>query len=134
MSKVKIESHADVAILRLSNGVTNAISPELVDDLADALDQAKEEFKGLILAGGSKFFSIGFDLPTLLQLDRPAMADFYFKFNRTALDLYTVPLPTASAIDGTKRGENRRAGSISGRFDVAPNRRRTGGNPIKLSR
>jgi enoyl-CoA hydratase/carnithine racemase len=100
MSKVKIESHADVAILRLSNGVTNAISPELVDDLADALDQAKEEFKGLILAGGSKFFSIGFDLPTLLQLDRPAMADFYFKFNRTALDLYTVPLPTASAIAG----------------------------------
>ena len=100
MSKVKIESHADVAILRLNNGVTNAISPELMDDLADALDQTKEEFKGLILAGGSKFFSIGFDLPTLLQLDRPAMADFYFKFNRTALDLYTVPLPTASAIAG----------------------------------
>ena len=100
MSKVKIEAHADVAVLRLSNSVTNAISPELVDDLADALDQAKEEFKGLILAGGSKFFSIGFDLPTLLQLDRPAMADFYFKFNQTALDLYTLPLPTACAIAG----------------------------------
>jgi len=100
MSKVKIESHADVAVLRLSNGVTNAISPELVDDLAVALHQAKKEFKGLILAGGSKFFSIGFDLPALLQLDRPAMADFYFKFNQTALDLYTVPLPTACAIAG----------------------------------
>ena len=67
MSKVKIESHADVAILRLSNGVTNAISPELVDDLADALDQAKEEFKGLILAGGSKFFSIGFDFFSIFE-------------------------------------------------------------------
>jgi enoyl-CoA hydratase/carnithine racemase len=100
MSEVKIEPHADVAILRLSNGVTNAISPELVDDLADALHQAKKEFKGLILAGGTKFFSIGFDLPTLLQLDRPAMADFYFKFNQVALDLYTVPLPTACAIAG----------------------------------
>jgi enoyl-CoA hydratase/carnithine racemase len=100
MSKVKIEAHADVAVLRLSNGVTNAISPELVEDLAEALNQAKKEFKGLILAGGSKFFSIGFDLPTLLQLDRPTMADFYSKFNRTALDLYTVPLPTACAIAG----------------------------------
>ena len=100
MSKVKIEAHDDVAILRLSNGVTNAISPELVDDLAETLHQAKKEFKGLILAGGTKFFSIGFDLPALLQLDRPAMADFYFKFNQTVLDLYTLPLPTACAIAG----------------------------------
>jgi enoyl-CoA hydratase/carnithine racemase len=100
MSKVKIESHADIAILRLSNGVTNAIGPELVDDLADALDQAKEEFRGLVLAGGTKFFSIGFDLPALLQLDRRAMTDFYIQFNQTALDLYTVSLPTACAIAG----------------------------------
>jgi len=100
MSKVKIESHADVAVLRLSNGVTNAISPELVADLANALQRAKKEFKGLILAGGNKFFSIGFDLPSLLQMDRPAMTDFYFKFNQTALDLYAVPLPTACAIAG----------------------------------
>ena len=100
MSKVKIESHADVAVLRLCNGVTNAISPELVNDLADALHQTKKEFKGLVLAGGTKFFSIGFDLPALLQLDRPAMTDFYIQFNRTTLDLYTVPLPTACAIAG----------------------------------
>ena len=100
MSKVKIEAHADVAVLRLSNAVTNAISPELVEDLAEALGQAKKEFKGLILAGGSKFFSIGFDLPTLLQLERSEMADFYSKFNRATLDLYTAPLPTACAIAG----------------------------------
>lgn len=100
MSKVNLEPHAGLAVLRLSNGATNAISPELVDDLADALREAKKEFKGLILAGGTKFFSIGFDLPTLLQLDRSAMTDFYFKFNQTALDLYTVPLPTACAIAG----------------------------------
>jgi enoyl-CoA hydratase/carnithine racemase len=100
MTKVKVEPHADVVVLRLNNGVTNAISSELLDDLTDALHQAKDGFKGLILAGGTKFFSIGFDLPALLQLDRPAMTDFYFKFNQTALDLYTVPLPTACAIAG----------------------------------
>ena len=100
MSIVKIEPHADVAVLRLNNGVTNAISPELVESLAVALQHAKKEFKGLILAGGTKFFSIGFDLPALLQLERSAMTDFYFKFNQTALDLYTVPLPTVCAIAG----------------------------------
>jgi len=100
MPKVSLETYDAVAVLRLDNGVTNAIGPELVDDLAGALHQAKEEFKGLILAGGSKFFSIGFDLPALLQLDRPAMSDFYFKFNQTVLDLYTVPLPSVCAIAG----------------------------------
>jgi len=100
MPKVSLETHDAVAVLRLNNGVTNAISPELVDDLAGALHRAKEEFKGLILAGGPKFFSIGFDLPALLQLDRSAMCDFYFRFNQTVLDLYTVPLPSACAIAG----------------------------------
>lgn len=100
MPKVSIETHNAVAVLRLNNGVTNAISPELVDDLADALHRAKVEFKGLILAGGSKFFSIGFDLPALLQLDRSAMSNFYFKFDHAVLDLYTVPLPSACAISG----------------------------------
>jgi enoyl-CoA hydratase/carnithine racemase len=100
MSKVKIETHDDVAILRLNNGVTNAISPELVDELAGAIPRVKEEFKGLILAGGTKFFCIGFDLPTLLEFDRSAMADFYFKFNQLTLDLYTLPLPSACVIAG----------------------------------
>jgi enoyl-CoA hydratase/carnithine racemase len=100
MSKVTLKAHNTVAVLRLNNGTTNAISPELVDDLADALHRVKEEFKGLILGGGTKFFSIGFDLPTLLGLDRPAMTDFYFKFNQVVLDLYTAPLPTACAIAG----------------------------------
>ena len=100
MSKVKIEPHGEVAVLRLRNGVTNAIGPELVVDLEDALHRAKEQFKGLILAGGTKFFSIGFDLPALLQLGRDAMADFYLKFNRAVLALYTLPLPTACAIAG----------------------------------
>ena len=100
MSKVSLETHDAVAVLRLNNGVTNAIGPELVDDLAGALHQIKREFKGLILAGGPKFFSIGFDLPALLQLDRSAMSDFYFRFNQTVLDLYTVPLPSACALAG----------------------------------
>ena len=45
MPKVILESREAVAILRLNNGVTNAIGPELVADLSDAVQQLKSEFK-----------------------------------------------------------------------------------------
>jgi len=100
MPKVTLEAHDALAFLRLNNGVTNAISPALVDDLTGAAKRIKSEFKGMVLAGGSKFFCIGLDLPTLLLLDRPDMVEFYRRFNQVVLDLYTLPIPTACAIDG----------------------------------
>ena len=100
MNKVRIEAQGAVAVLRLKNGVTNPIGPELVDDLATALKQIKNEFRGMVLAGGEKFFCIGLDLPGLLQLGRTEMVEFYNALNQTVLDLYTLPLPTACAISG----------------------------------
>jgi enoyl-CoA hydratase/carnithine racemase len=100
MPKVTLQAHDAVTFLRLNNGVTNAISPELVDDLTDAVKRIKSEFKGMVLAGGGKFFCIGLDLPTLLLLDRADMTEFYRRFNQAVLDLYTLPIPTACAIDG----------------------------------
>lgn len=100
MPKVIIEAHDAVAVLRLNNGVTNAISSELVDDLLEAVKQVKNEFNGMVLTGGDKFFCIGLDLPNLLQLDRPDMTEFYARFIQAVFDLYTLPVPTVCAIDG----------------------------------
>ncbi len=100
MDKVSIESNGDVAIIRLTNGVTNPISPELVDDLSRAFRQASSESRGIVLAGGNKFFSIGFDLPKLLYLDRKGMSDFCHGFGDLLMEMVTAPLPTASAICG----------------------------------
>jgi len=97
---VLLEYREDIAVLRLKNGVTNAISPQLVDDLGAALNACRSLCKGLILAGGSKFFSIGFDLPALLPLDRNEISDFYHRFNQTALALFTLPVPSVCAIFG----------------------------------
>ena len=55
MDKVSIEVKEDVAVVRLSNGVTNAVSPELASDLGTAMDQVKKECKGMVLTGGEKF-------------------------------------------------------------------------------
>ena len=100
MAKVNLEAHDSVAVLRLTNGVTNAISPDLLSDLNAGIRRVKDEFKGMVLAGGDKFFCIGLDLPGLLQLGRSEMVEFYGAFNQVVLDLYTLPLPTACAIAG----------------------------------
>ena len=100
MTNVILEAHDAVAVLRLNNGVINAINPELLDDLSDALKRTKSEFKGMVLAGGEKFFCIGLDLPGLLNLGRSEMVEFYSKFMQVLLDIYTLPMPTACALNG----------------------------------
>ena len=132
MSKVSIEAHDAVAVLRLNNGVTNAISSELVDDLLEAVKQVKGEFNGMVLAGGDKFFCIGLDLPNLLQLGRPDMTEFYGRFIQSVFDLYTLPMPTACAIDGhATAGGAIFAISPDFRF-VSSGRRFIGFNEVKI--
>ncbi len=132
MSKVNLEAHDDVAVLRLNNGVTNTISPELVDDLTGEVNRIKSEFKGMVLAGGEKFFCIGFDLPALLQLDQSDMAEFYARFEQAIFDLYTLPVPTASAINGhATAGGAIFALSSDFRF-VSSGRRFIGFNEVKI--
>ncbi|MBW2053732.1 MAG: enoyl-CoA hydratase/isomerase family protein [Deltaproteobacteria bacterium] len=47
MPKVTLEQKETLAVLRLTNGVTNPISPELVEELLKAVRQVKEENLGL---------------------------------------------------------------------------------------
>jgi enoyl-CoA hydratase/carnithine racemase len=132
MTHVKIESRESVAIMRLNNEVTNALSPEIVDDLSSALTQVKSEFQGIILAGGAKFFCIGFDLPRLLKLDRTGMTRFFHEFNQVAFNLFTLPLPTACAIAGHAiAGGNILALTCDYRFAASGNKL-IGLNEIKL--
>jgi len=100
MTTIILDGRADVAFVRLHSGVTNPIGRQLIDDLHQTLKTVKTDFRGMILAGGPKFFSIGLNLPELLSLDRMEMRDFFFRFNRVALELYSLPLPTACVISG----------------------------------
>jgi hypothetical protein len=55
MSKVNLEAHDAVAVLRLKNGVTNAISPELVDDLLATMKQMKIDLSEWYWPVGTNF-------------------------------------------------------------------------------
>ena len=100
MDNVTIDKYGHVALLRLTSGVTNAIGSTMVTDLSAALEQIRAEYSGCVLAGGTKFFSIGLNLPELIGFDHERMSRFWDAFDQAVLDLYTLPIPTAAAISG----------------------------------
>lgn len=100
MDHVTVDIFDQVAVLRLTNGVTNAIGPAMVKDLSAALKRIRAEQRGCVLAGGAKFFSIGLNLPELIGFDREGMDRFWDTFDQAVLDLYTLPMPTVAAISG----------------------------------
>lgn len=97
MPLVELTSHENVAIVRLTNGVTNAVNLDLLHELSETLVRVEKEYRGLVLVGGEKFFCIGFDLPTLLRMDRAGMTEFFYTFNQIVLDIFTLRIPTACA-------------------------------------
>lgn len=99
----RIEVDGEIAVVRLSRGTTNAISPDLVARLADIVHwiEGERDVRGAVLTSDNvKFFSIGFDLPLLVGFSPADFASFYRAFNLMCLNLYTLPKPTAAAISG----------------------------------
>ncbi len=100
MKTIQVESHEHAILLRLTNGPTNALSADLIAQLAEAVADVARQEKGLVLAGGEKFFSIGLDLPEVLEMERAAMGVYWRRFEEMLLDIFTLPVPTACAMTG----------------------------------
>jgi enoyl-CoA hydratase/carnithine racemase len=103
MTLTKIEFDEGVSIIRLTSGVTNPISLELIKEITKNLNELKEnpETLAVVLTGSNdKFFSIGFDLPNLYKQGKEEMKTFYRSYNRLCLDLYPYPKPTVAALTG----------------------------------
>lgn len=103
MGMIYLEHRDSVAIVELKRGITNPIDLQLVNELANALHEIKRDpgMHGLVLSSSShKFFSIGFDIPNLFELDKEDFKHFYRAYNQACLDLYTLPKPTVAAVTG----------------------------------
>ncbi len=103
MSLTEVEIHDGVAVLKMNNGITNAISPGMVEELPGKLRELEEDpsVKSLVMTStNNKFFSIGLDIPHLFDLTREEFGAFYNAFNRVCLDLFTFTKPTVAAITG----------------------------------
>jgi 3,2-trans-enoyl-CoA isomerase len=93
--------HGAVRELRLDRPPANALSPELMTGLEKAVKAAPQEgARALVLSGRPGLYSAGLDVPLLLTLDRPALADAWHSLYTLMRTLAASPIPIAAAITG----------------------------------
>ena len=103
METIHVDFDESTAVVMLNRGVTNALSPRLLSELREVLRSIHDHSNVhavVLTSTNEKFFSIGFDIPSLLQLPREELEDFYKSFNQVCLRLYELPKPTVAAIPG----------------------------------
>ena len=100
MSLVKTEVRDEVAIVTLDRPKANAFSPELVAELSAAL-AAQEGARAVVLASALPgIFSAGWDLPRIVDADRPTMEDFVSAFCDLVRRLFVFGPPLVAALSG----------------------------------
>ena len=135
MERFEVERIDGVLVARLNHGITNAMDRITIQELAEIVQQARDDpgVGGLVLASANeKFFTIGFDIPQLYELNREEFVSFYRLFNQTCLELFTLPKPTVAALTGHAiAGGSILALCCDYRF-IAQSRKLMGLNEIKL--
>jgi enoyl-CoA hydratase len=71
---VKYAINDGIAVLTLSNGKVNALSPELIAEFNDGLDQAQAAGAIVIVTGQPGIFSGGYDLKVMMKGPESAIA------------------------------------------------------------
>src|SRR5450432_1206853 len=93
--------HDAIVELRLARPPVNALDPELVRTLRNAVESAPANgARGIMLSGRTGMFSAGLDVPALLQLDREGMIAFWQEFFGLCAALANSPIPVVAAISG----------------------------------
>jgi enoyl-CoA hydratase/carnithine racemase len=92
-----------IRIVKLASGKSNALHPDMVDELLAAVRRVSVDpaAQGLVLASDRpRFFSPGFDVNQVFRLDRCAMTDFFGCFIDLYEALLAVPKPVVAAVSG----------------------------------
>ena len=88
-----------IARITMDDGKVNALSPTLLAELDQALDQAEKDSKAVVLTGREGRFSAGFDLRVLMSGPENARSLLVAGFN-ILLRLYDFPKPVVIACTG----------------------------------
>lgn len=93
--------HHDILELRLARPPVNALNPELLSLLREAIAAAPgDDTRGLVISGGPNVFSAGLDVPAMLQMDRGELEAAWREFFGVLEALARSPLPSVAAIAG----------------------------------
>jgi 2-(1,2-epoxy-1,2-dihydrophenyl)acetyl-CoA isomerase len=106
-SKIICETRGDVAIIRLDDERTlNAISPQMAEELRDALVKVSTSSRALILTGTGRGFCSGANLgdldPGAPEYDAGAVLDKHY--NPLMLQLRALTIPFIAAVNGAAAG------------------------------
>jgi Delta3-Delta2-enoyl-CoA isomerase len=90
-----------VSLLTLSRPPANALSPDLLAALDEAVtNMAEDGTRAAVLTGRPGLFSAGLDVPLLLTLDKADMLAFWETFFGVLRTLALSPVPVGVAISG----------------------------------
>ena len=93
--------HDDIREIRLARPPVNAIDAAMMLAIHDELKKAADDgVSGVVLSGRPGLFSAGLDIPSLLQLDREEISEFWRSFFRVLKTLAGFPVPVFAAIGG----------------------------------
>ena len=88
-----------VATIRIDDGKRNALSPEVLREIYQALDQAESDRAAIILTGRESVFSAGFDLKVMKRGGRKALRMLRLGYSLTAR-VMSYPYPVVVACNG----------------------------------
>lgn len=98
--RVSYELDGGVATISMDDGKVNALSPEMLEEIMSALDQAESDEAVVILTGRESTFSAGFDLKTMQSGDVDAVRSMLAGGARLTERLLSFPNPVVAACNG----------------------------------
>jgi len=102
MEFVGLQKSEGIATLMLTRGKVNAINARVVGELRDTLKtlEAEPEAKSIVLTGGGRFFSFGFDIPEFLSFSKEEFSKYLANFTGLYTYLFLYPKPVVAALNG----------------------------------
>lgn len=97
--KIQYELQEDVAVLTFDDGKANALSPEIIAELGEALARAESEARCLLWFGRPGRFSAGFDLSVIGQ-GGDAVTNLVRSGAELAIRVYASPIPILMGVTG----------------------------------
>ena len=98
---VELETREDIALLRLAHGKVSAFDLELLERIAEELDNIEaSSSRAVVITGSGGTFSAGVDLFRVLDGGESYLRQFLPALTRVLIRLYTFPRPVVAAING----------------------------------
>lgn len=103
---LELDTATGVAVIRLDRPKVNAISTDMVRDLAAIAAQigGDDTIRAVVITGGRKVFAAGADISEFPQFDVESARAFSTTFNDSLLAVEQLPQVTISAVNGYALG------------------------------